>query len=213
MEYNGAKTGTTCIGLKCSEGIILASDMRATTFKIESDSFIKVFDINDRIASTVAGVVSDAQLFIRLIKGELKLLELKNERKALVSEAAMILNSLQYRGLRTQGSVVSMIVGGYDEKDGYMLYDLGADGAVMNNIGYVVTGSGEIFAKPIIQSEYNEDMTKEEALKLVEKAFRTTFQNDNSSGGGFVAKIITDKGIEDAKRKVVSNELVDEGEK
>ena len=59
------------------------------------------------------------------------LIELKAERKSYVSEAAMILNSIQYSSLRTQGSIVGLILGGYDEKDGFSLYDLGPDGTIV----------------------------------------------------------------------------------
>jgi 20S proteasome alpha/beta subunit len=118
------KTGTTCIGLLFKDGVLLAADRRVTSYKIDSEKFTKLFDLTKSIVSTVSGGAADAQLFMRVIQGELKLLELKNERPAKVSEAAMMLNSMQYGALRSQGTVVGLIVGGYDDQDGVSLYHI-----------------------------------------------------------------------------------------
>ena len=132
---------------------------------------------------------------MRVVQGELKLLSLKNERLPKVREAAMILNSMQYSAVRAQGSIVGLIVGGYDVGSGFSLYNLAYDGTVVPNEGYVTTGSGSIFVKSILDTEYKDNLTEKDALILLEKCFRVSFKNDNASGGGFVAKIVTKDGI------------------
>jgi len=42
-ENTNIKTGTTCIGLLFKDGVIIAADMRVTSYKIDSDNFSKVF--------------------------------------------------------------------------------------------------------------------------------------------------------------------------
>ena len=207
-QNNAIKTGTTCMGMLFKDGVILASDMRVTTNKIEGDNFTKIFNISDKIIATIAGMASDSQLFMRIIKGELKLIELKNERKVKVREAAMILSSMQYGSVRTQGSVVSIILGGYDDKEGFALYDLSPDGTISTHEGYVVDGSGGIYIKGVFDNDYKKDLSEKEALELVEKAFRTSFKNDYASGGGFVARVVTKDGIKEVSRKVVKTEMV-----
>ncbi len=152
---NKLKTGTTCIGLLFKDGVILAADRRATAGYIATERTIKVYNVADKILATTAGHAADNQLVMRHIKGELRLLELKVEREVMVKEAAMILNSIQYSMLRSQGSIVSLILGGYDKKDGYSLYNLGADGTILENEGYVVDGSGMVFIKGVLDNEYN----------------------------------------------------------
>ena len=120
------KTGTTCIGLIFKDGVMLAADRRATGMSV-TPGFVKIFDISKNILATMAGHAADCQLTMRVIQGELKLLELKSERSARVKEAAMILNSIQYYALRSQGSIIGLIVGGYDSKEGFSLFDLGPD--------------------------------------------------------------------------------------
>lgn len=209
-ETHKIKTGTTCIGMLFKDGVILAADRRVTTYKIESERFDKVFDIADRIVSTVAGMASDAQLVMRHVKGELKLIELKSERGVKVKEAAMLLNSIQYSIVRSQGAVVSLIVGGYDDKAGFELYDLSPDGTVNPNEGFVADGSGSLYVKSVLQNEYDRNISEKEAIALIEKCFRTSFQNDNASGGGYVAKVVTKTGIKEVSRKLTKTEFVNE---
>ncbi|MDA3855971.1 MAG: hypothetical protein PF569_06920 [Candidatus Woesearchaeota archaeon] len=210
MTQEKMKTGTTCIGLLFKGGVMLAADRRVTTHKIESDSFTKIFDISKNILATVAGMASDAQLFMRVIKGEIKLLELKNERQVKVREAAMILNSFQYSAVRSSGSVVGLIVGGYDVKEGYSLYDLSPDGTISSHDGYVMSGSGSSYVKSLFDVEYNSNLSEKDALTLVEKSYKVSFKNDNASGGGFIIKIVTKDGIKEISRKVVKTEYVEE---
>ncbi len=210
MTTSKIKTGTTCIGFVFKDGVILAADRRITTYKIESDIFSKIFDLSEKIVATIAGHAADSQLFMRIMKGELKLLELKNERKVKVKEAAMILNSMQYNAVRTQGSIVSVILGGYDDIEGFSLYDLSPDGTISSHEGYVVDGSGSIYIKGLFDNEYKKDISQKDALSLIEKAFKTAFKNDNASGGGFIAKVITKSGIEEVSRKIIRTEFVKE---
>lgn len=209
MTENKIKTGTTCIGLKFKDGVMLAADNRVTSYKINADNFVKIFDLSENIVANVSGGVADAQRFIRIIQSELKLIELKTERKPLVKEAAMILSNIQYSALRSQGSIVGMLLGGYDGKEGISLYELSPEGSLLENSDYVTSGSGSIFVDGILSSEYKKDLSKTEALALIEKCFKVAFKNDSASGGGFIVKIVTkDKGIEEAARKVVKSEII-----
>jgi 20S proteasome alpha/beta subunit len=210
MTTEKLKTGTTCIGLLFNKGVLLAADRRTTAGYICSDRSTKIYELNKNILATTAGHAADNQLTMRVIKGQLKLLEFKNERSAKVIEAAMILNSVQYSALRKQGSVISLILGGFDKENGFSLYNLGPDGTNVAHDGYVVDGSGSVFIKGLFDNEYNPQITETEALKLVEKAFLTSFKNDNASGGGFICKIVTDSGIKEVKRKIIKTELIDE---
>jgi len=210
MTDNKIKTGTTCIGITFKNGLLIAADRRVTSYKINSDSFTKVFELSNNIVSTVSGSASDAQRFMRVIKGELKLLSYKNERDPYVSECAMILNSMQYSSSRQMGSIVGLILGGYDEKNGISLFDLSPDGTIVSHNGYVTSGSGSIFVDGVLDVSYKENMSEKEVVELVEKCFKVSFKNDNASGGGFIAKIITKDGIKEVARKIVRSELINE---
>jgi len=210
MTTEKLKTGTTCIGLVFKDGVLLAADRRVTAGYISSDRSTKIYELSKYVLATTAGHAADNQLTMRVIKGQLKLLEFKNERDAKVAEAAMILNSIQYSALRSQGSIISLILGGYDKETGFSLYNLGPDGTNVAHDGYVVDGSGSIFIKGLFDNEHNSKMSEADALKLVEKAFLTSFKNDYASGGGFICKIVTKDGIKEVKRKIIKTELINE---
>ena len=206
---NEIKTGTTCIGFLFKGGVIVAADRRITTYKIESDNFTKLFDISSNVVSTVAGHVSAAQLFLRNLKSEVKLLELKKERDAEVMEVASILNSYQL-GARESGAVLASIMGGYDKKSGVSLFELSPDGSMLNHEPYVTNGSGSIFVKSVLDTQYKPNMTEKESLDLLEKCYKVAFKNDSASGGGYIAKIVTKDGINEVERKIVKTEMVNE---
>ena len=203
-------TGTTCIGLLFKDGVIIAADRRTTAGFIASDRSSKIYELSKNVVGTTAGHAADNQKVMRAMKGEIKLHELKVERPIKVSEVAMILNSIQYNIVRTQGSVVSVILAGYDSQDGISLVNLSPDGTILNHDGYVADGSGSVYVKSILDMGFNENLSEKEALELVEKGFQASFKNDNMSGGGFIAKVITKDGIKDVASKIVKTQLVNE---
>lgn len=205
------KTGTTCIGLLCKDGVVVAADRRTTAGFIASDSSTKVYELSNNVVATTAGHAADNQRVMRWMQGELKLIELKNERDPLVKEAAMLINGTQYAMLRSQGSVVSVILGGFD-KNGPQLFNLSPDGTILHHEGYIVDGSGSIYVKGVFDTLYKKDMSTKEALELVEKGFNASFKNDNMSGGGYIVKVITQDGIKEIARKTIQKEFVDSNE-
>ncbi len=73
-----AKKGTTTVGLKCKNGIVLAADKRASLGHIIGDKDVtKVFQVTGNIAVTIAGTASDAQLMIKYVQSELKLKKIR----------------------------------------------------------------------------------------------------------------------------------------
>ena len=92
MEDKRIHTGTTTIGIVCKDGIILAADKRATAGHMIVDKQAeKVHVISDDFAVTIAGSVSEAQLLIKLIRAELKLKEVRTNKRPSAKEAANLL--------------------------------------------------------------------------------------------------------------------------
>ena len=75
---NILKTGTTTVGMVCTDGVVLASDKRATMGHfIASKDVTKIFEVGDGLAMTIAGSVGDAQALVRMLKAEGQLFKLK----------------------------------------------------------------------------------------------------------------------------------------
>lgn len=198
------KTGTTTMGIVCSDGIVIAADKRATI-----GSFIygkeeeKVVPIVDDICVTTAGSVSEIQRFVRLAKAELKLVEVRANRKVTVKEAANILVSMIYANIRqTMGMFggAHFLVAGKDTK-GFSLYESGWDGVIDKKNTYFATGSGMLFALPILENKYKAGLTVQEGIKLAAEAINAAQLRDVNSGGGFDVYTITKDGLKKAFTK------------
>ena len=200
------KTGTTTVGIACEDGIVLAADKRATAGTMIVDKRAeKVHVINDDFAVTIAGGVSDAQLLIKLIRAELKLKEVKTNKKATAKEAANLLGGLLYSNIRRPSmipGIAHFLLGGRDKK-GTHLYDLFPDGSVTPIRDFVSSGSGSVFALGVLETQYRADMTTDEAVKMAGKAINTALKRDSCSGNGIDVIVVKNKEI----KRVMNKEL------
>jgi len=66
VEYarESVKRGTTTVGLKYRDGLILIIDKRLTNTLVIADSIEKMFQIDDHIGATTSGLVADARQLI-----------------------------------------------------------------------------------------------------------------------------------------------------
>ena len=200
------KTGTTTVGIACKDGIVLAADKRATAGSMIVDKRAdKVHIISDDFAVTIAGVVSDAQLIIKLIKAELKLKEVKTNKKPTAKEAANLLGGLLYSNIRRMSmlpGIAHFLMGGKDT-EGVHLYDLFPDGSVTKIRDFVSSGSGSVFAYGVLETQYRQDITVADGVKLAVKAVNTALQRDSASGNGIDVIVVTDKDIKRVMQKEV----------
>jgi len=199
MEKDLVKTGTTTIGIKCKDGIVLAADKRATAGHMIVDKRAeKVHIIDDKIALTIAGLVSDAQFLTKLAKAEINLKKLRTNKEMYIKEAANLLANLSYTNIRKMSMVpgiVAFLVGGADET-GYHLYNIGVDGSVTEETKFTSDGSGSVFAYGVLETLYKEDMSLEEGKALALKALSAAMQRDSASGSGYDVVLITQAGAD-----------------
>lgn len=198
------KTGTTTIGIACSDGVVLAADMRATAGTMIVDKHAeKAHIISDDFAVTIAGTVSDAQLVIKLFRAELKLKEVRTNKKPSAKQAANLLGGLLY-GLIRQPSmlpgIAHFLLGGRDN-EGTHLYDLFPDGSVTKVRDYVSSGSGSVFAYGVLETQYRADLPISEGIKLAVKAVNAALQRDSASGNGIVVVTVQHDGIKQIMQK------------
>ena len=201
------KKGTTTVGIKCSDGIVLAADKRATLGgRIVSNKTVdKVFPISENIAVTMAGVVSDAQLITKLIKAELRLKKYRTGKDSSVRETSSLLGSIVYQNIRRMSPIMGItgfLMGGADE-EGCHLYDIGVDGSVLEHDDYVTDGSGFMMAFGVLDTLYKKDIKVVDGVKLAVKAINAAMQRDTATGEGIDAYTITKQGV----KKVFSGKL------
>ena len=66
VEYakKTVKQGSTAIGMVCQDGILLVADKRIVDKLVIPESVEKIFQIDDHIAATASGILSDARVLI-----------------------------------------------------------------------------------------------------------------------------------------------------
>jgi proteasome beta subunit len=204
------KTGTTTVGIVCSDGIVMAADKRTTAgYMVANKRQKKIVQISDNMAVTQAGLVSDAQLLSKLIKAEIKLKDIQTRRHTTVKEAANLLAGMLYQNIRKMSMVpgiVGFLLGGFD-KQGPQLYELGVDGSVTKFEDFASDGSGSVFALGVLETLYREGITVDEGIKLAEKAVNAALKKDIATGNGIDIISLTSEGFKHIMTKEVSTGL------
>ena len=196
-DANVMKTGTTTLGIKFKEGVILAADKRATAGSlIAQKDTKKINNITDNIAVTMAGTASDAQLLIKLAKAELKLKQIRTQQQLDVKEAASFMSRMVYNNLRKPSmlpGISHFVMGGVDST-GFYLYDIFPDGTVSECKDYIASGSGSVMAYGVLETLYKENMSLDEAKILAIKCINAAIRRDSASGNGIDIFLINKDG-------------------
>ncbi len=194
-EMQKKKTGTTTVGAVFKNGVVLATDKRATMGAfIANKEAQKLNKITDHIYMTIAGGVADAQALIDILRAQAKLFELQEKRKMPVRSASRFLSNLLFRNKFTPYEV-GLIIGGITEEEGPKLFDLGAYGSILPEM-YCSTGSGSVFALGVLETNWKEDMSAEDCKKMCIKAVRSAVIRDIASGNGIDVAVITLDGVQ-----------------
>jgi proteasome beta subunit len=204
------KKGTTTIGIVCKDGIILAADRRVTAGHLIAHKNVKkVLPVSDHIAMTTAGLVSDIQLFTKIIRAQLMLLKLRKGKEPTVKEGANLLASLTYSNIRTPSmipGIVGFLFGGYD-RTGYKLYEISFDGTVLDIEQFASDGSGSYVALGVLETLYKVGLTCDEAKEIAVKALQSAMRRDSATGEGIDVVKIDAKGVEYITELVVETQL------
>jgi proteasome beta subunit len=191
-QKEAKQTGTTTVGLVCKDGVVLASDRRATMgYLIASKDIDKVYALTDSIAMTIAGGVGDAQTLVRWMTAELKLYGLKHEKPATVEAAATLLANIltQYK---FYPFFVQLLIGGMDERP--RLFSVDMLGGVTEE-KLTSTGSGSPIAYGVLEELYREDKDVHTNLAIAAKAVSAAMKRDAASGERVDLTMITKAGF------------------
>jgi proteasome beta subunit len=191
--------GATTIGVVFHDGVILASEKRATYGSfIVSKGVKKVFKITDQIGAACAGLVGDMQILTREVEAQGNLYSMDVGRKISVRSAAKLMANILFNR-RYAPLITQTIVGGLDE-DGPSLYVLDVLGSLIPD-KYAVVGSGTEIAVGVLEEAYKEGMKLKDAKELVVKAMKSAISRDAMSGDGIDFLIITKEGIAEESTK------------
>ncbi|MFC6614518.1 archaeal proteasome endopeptidase complex subunit beta [Halopenitus salinus] len=196
-EEEGMKTGTTTVGLTTENGVVLATDMRASMgYMVSSKDVQKVEQIHPTGALTIAGSVSAAQSLISTLKAETNLYEARRGKDMSMEALSTLTGNLLRSGAFF---VVQPILGGVDE-EGAHIYSIDALGGTTEE-EYTVTGSGSQYALGVLEQEFDEGMSLEDAKTVAARSIKSAVERDLASGNGINVAVVTDEGVEITRHK------------
>ena len=187
-------TGTTTVAMVYKDGVVMATDSRATMGHfIASTEAKKVYVIDDFKAMTIAGSVGDAQEIVRTMQALLKKHKMSTGKNMSVNACASFLaNWLNDSYKKGRYFSVEIIIGGVDQK-GSFIYSIDAVGGRIED-KVISTGSGSSGAYGFLENSFREDLTKEEAIDVAIRAIHTAIKRDAMSGNGIKVLTITEEG-------------------
>src|SRR3990167_5112678 len=185
MEKEKLKTGTTIVG-------------------VVDKRFNKILQVNENIIVAMAGTVSDAQLLTKYLRANLKLNELRRNKKNDIKESVNFLSNILYGAARQYiPAIVGFLVAGRDEH-GVHLYEVGIDGSIIKYEDYISDGSGMMYATGTLEANYKKNMTSQESVKLAVQAVNSAMQRDTGSGNGVEVYQVTKDEIKKVFEKDVN---------
>ena len=189
------KTGTTTLGMVCKEGVVIATEQRATMGTlIAHKKTKKLYKIDNHLALATAGLVGDLQTLARYLNAEANLYRLKRDAKIPVNSAATLMaNILNQRKFAPY--YVQLIIGGYDNTGGYVFSLDAAGGAIPDK--YTSGGSGSPYVFGVLEDNYHDDITVEEGIDLAVRAITAAMNRDSASGGMINVAVITKDGFKE----------------
>lgn len=169
----------TAVGLRVKEGVVLASDKRYVYGNfIMSTTVRKVFIITDKVGIAASGIAGDIQELFKELSYHVRLREVNLGRKMNIKSIAKLTSILLYQR-RLYPFLTQILVGGFVGKP--ELYSLDSIGSVIED-KYIVLGTGAEIAIGVIESDYSEDMSLENAEKTALDALKSVAKRDVLSG-------------------------------
>nr|1YAU_A Chain A, Proteasome alpha subunit [Thermoplasma acidophilum]1YAU_B Chain B, Proteasome alpha subunit [Thermoplasma acidophilum]1YAU_C Chain C, Proteasome alpha subunit [Thermoplasma acidophilum]1YAU_D Chain D, Proteasome alpha subunit [Thermoplasma acidophilum]1YAU_E Chain E, Proteasome alpha subunit [Thermoplasma acidophilum]1YAU_F Chain F, Proteasome alpha subunit [Thermoplasma acidophilum]1YAU_G Chain G, Proteasome alpha subunit [Thermoplasma acidophilum] len=192
VEYarEAVKKGSTALGMKFANGVLLISDKKVRSRLIEQNSIEKIQLIDDYVAAVTSGLVADARVlvdFARISAQQEKVTygSLVNIENLVKRVADQMQQYTQYGGVRPYG--VSLIFAGIDQI-GPRLFDCDPAGTI-NEYKATAIGSGKDAVVSFLEREYKENLPEKEAVTLGIKALKSSLEEGEELKAPEIASI------------------------
>jgi 20S proteasome subunit alpha 2 len=196
IEYalNAVQSGGTTLGVKATNGVVIATEKKLPSTLIDSSSFSKISLISENIGLCYSGMGPDARVLIK--KGQKKAQQYFQTYKEnipvlqIVKELATVMQEYtQSGGVRPFG--VSLLVSGYDE-EGAHLYQVDPSGSYWAWKASAI-GKNMVNANTFLEKRYQVDGELEDAVHTAILTLKEGFDGQMNEHNIEIAKIGKDK--------------------
>lgn len=195
VEYarEAVKRGTTSLGVKSADGIVLAVDKRTTSDLVESKSIEKIYKIDEHIGAATSGLVADARALIERSRIEAQINKITYSEPIRVEGLAKKICDMkqlytQNGGVRPFGA--ALIIGGVSENN-CRLFETDPSGALIEYKATAI-GSGRNEAMDVFENNHNTDMSLDESINLALDAIYEATENKTTASSVEIAVIRND---------------------
>ena len=196
VEYarEAVKRGTTTVGVKFKDGVVLIVNKRLSSKLIEPKSIEKIFKIDSHIGCATSGLVADARALVDRARIECQVNAFNYSEdlavETLVKKICDFKQSYtQYGGVRPFGT--AMLMAGIDAS-GPHLYETDPSGAMMAyKAGGIGAGRNEVME--VFEKNFKDNMTQNQAVNLGLKALSAANENNLKSDVVEIAVINPEK--------------------
>lgn len=173
VEYarEAVKRGTTAVGIKCKDGIVLIVDKRVSSRLLEPSSIEKIFLIDEHIGVASSGLVGDARSLVDRARIECQINRVSyNERIDVEALAKKLCDHMQtytqFGGARPYGT--ALLIAGISDGE-CRLFETDPSGTLLE---YKATGIGigRNAVMKVFEEEYNYEAPMKDAILLGLKA-------------------------------------------
>jgi proteasome alpha subunit len=168
VEYarEAVKRGTTSLGIRYKDGVVLAIDKRITSRLVEAESIEKIFQVDENIGAATSGLVADARVLIDRARVEAQNNRITyNEPIDIEILAKKICDFkqlyTQHGGVRPFG--LALLIAGVNNAP--RLFETDPSGALIEYKATAI-GAGRATAMEIFEEKYKEDLDKDAAIDL-----------------------------------------------
>ncbi len=183
VEYakKTVRQGSTAIGMVCTDGVLLVADKRIIEKLIIPESVEKIFQIDDHIAATASGILSDARVLIE--RAQVRAQQHKVTYDTSIDTVAVVKDICSLKQICTQSGGlrpfgVSILVAGIDA-DGPKLFETDPTG-IFFQFKATVIGEGEPEIEEVLEKEYRDNLTIEDGLRLALKTLNKVLDKNFS---------------------------------
>jgi len=169
VEYarEAVKRGTTTVGLKFKDGVVLIIDKRIASNLIEADSIEKIFKIDDHIGCATSGLVADARILVDRARIEAQIHKITYGESIPVETLVKKIcdfkqNYTQYGGVRPFGT--ALLIAGINGSNTH-LFETDPSGALMAYYAGSI-GAGRNKVIEIFEENYKSNMNQKAAIEL-----------------------------------------------
>jgi len=201
---------TTTVGIKTPEGIVLATDRRATAgYYVADKDVVKIEPLDADSAITIAGSVAQAQAYAHTLR--LNLEYTRNRRGWPLSPSELA--KLASYTIQRSGGIYGQFILATRGSDGVHLWDVGGDGSLIQKRDFTVTGSGTGPAVGVLEAtDWTKVRTMKDAIEVAKRAVRASTQRDVASGNGLVVYTLPNNGDSALRTFTFSSEVVEDAE-